>query len=53
MSVIANMAMSVDGFIADPDDGCDDLFGFYDNGSVEFRVSDGWPSMPGCSTSST
>ena len=30
--VIANLAMSIDGFIADPDDGCDDLFGFYDNG---------------------
>ena len=45
MSVIANMAMSVDGFIADPDDGCDDLFGFYDNGSVEVRASDGWPAF--------
>jgi dihydrofolate reductase len=41
--VVANLAMSVDGFIADENDGCDDLFGFYDNGSTEFRVSDGWP----------
>lgn len=41
--VIANLAMSVDGFIAAPDDGCDDLFGFYVNGSTELRVSDGWP----------
>lgn len=43
--VIANLAMSIDGFIADPDDGCDDLFGFYDNGSQEFRVADGWPAF--------
>ncbi len=41
--VVANLAMSIDGFIADPDGGCDDLFGFYDNGSQEFRVADGWP----------
>ena len=41
--VIANLAMSIDGFIAAPDDGCDDLFGFYDNGSTELRLSDGWP----------
>ena len=41
--VIANLAMSIDGFIADPDDRCDDLFGFYDNGSQEFRVAEGWP----------
>jgi len=41
--VVANLAMSVDGFIAAPDDSCDDLFGFYDNGSTELRVSDGWP----------
>ena len=45
MSVIANLAMSVDGFIADPDGGCDDLFGFYDNGSTELRVADGWPAF--------
>ena len=30
--VIAQLAMSLDGFIADKDDGCDDLFGFYENG---------------------
>ena len=33
--VIANMSMSLDGFIADPDDGCDDLFGWYGGGPVE------------------
>jgi hypothetical protein len=30
--------MSLDGFIADPDDGCDELFGFYGSGPV--RLSD-------------
>ena len=45
MSVIANMAMSVDGFIADPDDGCEDLFGFYDSGSIDLQVSEGWPTF--------
>jgi dihydrofolate reductase len=43
--VIANMAMSVDGFIADRDDGCEDLFGFYDNGSTDLRIADGWPTF--------
>ena len=43
--VIANMAMSVDGFIADPEDRCDDLFGFYENGSTELRIADGWPTF--------
>jgi hypothetical protein len=32
-------------FIAAPDDRCDDLFGFYNNGTTEFRVSDGRPSF--------
>jgi dihydrofolate reductase len=45
MAVIANLAMSIDGFIADPDDGCQDLFGFYDNGSTELHVSGGWPAF--------
>jgi dihydrofolate reductase len=43
--VIANLAMSIDGFIADPDDGCDDLFGFYDNGDVELVLAAGWPAF--------
>ena len=43
MTVIANLAMSIDGFIADPDGGCEDLFGFYDNGDVELVLADGWP----------
>ena len=43
--VKANLAMSIDGFIADPDGRCDDLFGFYDNGDVELVLADGWPSF--------
>jgi dihydrofolate reductase len=42
-TVVANLAMSVDGFIAAPDDRCDDLFGFYGNGATELRLADGWP----------
>jgi dihydrofolate reductase len=41
--VIANLAMSIDGFIADPDGGCEELFGFYDNGGTELVLADGWP----------
>ena len=36
--VIANMSMSLDGFIADPDDGCDDLFGWYEAGRSRYRT---------------
>jgi dihydrofolate reductase len=43
--VIANLAMSIDGFIADPEGGCDDLFAFYDNGDVELVLADGWPTF--------
>jgi dihydrofolate reductase len=43
--VVANLAMSIDGFIADPDGGCDELFGFYDNGSTELVLADGWPAF--------
>jgi len=32
--VIADMCMSLDGYIADPDDGIDQLFGWYFNGEV-------------------
>src|SRR6478672_4123958 len=45
MSVIANLAMSVDGFIAAPDDSCDDLFGFYSDGDTELVLADGWPAF--------
>ena len=33
--VVADMSMSLDGFIADPSDGVDRLFGWYGNGDVE------------------
>ncbi len=33
--VIANMSMSLDGFVADPADGIDRLFGWMGNGDVE------------------
>lgn len=45
MSVTANLAMSLDGFIATEDDRCDDLFGFYEDGGTELRVADGWPAF--------
>lgn len=31
-TVIANLSMSLDGFIADPDDGVEEIFGWYDDG---------------------
>ena len=43
--VIAQLAMSVDGFIADPDDGCEDLFGFYGNGDVPVKLGEGIPEL--------
>lgn len=38
--VIAHMTMSLDGYIADPDDRCDELFDWYGNGDVEVRSHD-------------
>ena len=32
--VVSHMTMSVDGFIADPQDGVDELFGWYEAGTV-------------------
>lgn len=43
--VISHLAMSLDGFIADPDDGCDELFGFYGSGDVPVRLSKGIPEL--------
>lgn len=36
--VMAEMTMSLDGFVADPEDGVDELFGWYDNGEVEVAL---------------
>jgi dihydrofolate reductase len=38
--VIAHMTMSLDGFVADPDDGVGELFGWYDNGEVTVPSND-------------
>jgi dihydrofolate reductase len=38
--VVADMSMSLDGFIADEKDGVDELFGWYGNGDVEVPTAD-------------
>ncbi|MGP4028302.1 dihydrofolate reductase family protein [Actinomadura sp. 3N407] len=38
--VVAEMTMSLDGYIADPSDGVDELFGWYSNGPVEIPTHD-------------
>jgi hypothetical protein len=43
--VIAHLAMSPDGFTADPDDGCDELSGFYGSGDVAVKPSEGFPEL--------
>ncbi|KAA2255453.1 deaminase [Solihabitans fulvus] len=43
--VIANMSMSLDGFIADPADGIDHLFGWMGNGDVEVPTAVDWATF--------
>lgn len=43
--VNAQLAMSLDGFVADPDDGIDELFGFYGSGDVPVKLSEGFPEL--------
>jgi dihydrofolate reductase len=43
--VIANMSMSLDGFIADPADGIDQLFGWMGNGDVEVPTAVDWATF--------
>jgi hypothetical protein len=43
--VIAHLAMWLDGFVADPDDGCDELVGFYATGEVPLQLSAGFPEL--------
>jgi dihydrofolate reductase len=43
--VNAQLAMSLDGFIADSNDGCDELFGFYGSGDVPVKLSEGFPEL--------
>ncbi|MGH3879697.1 MAG: dihydrofolate reductase family protein [Actinophytocola sp.] len=38
--VVAHMSMSLDGYVADPSDGCEELFGWYGNGEVEVPSND-------------
>ena len=37
-TLIADMSMSLDGFIADPSDGWSHLFGWYGNGTAEVTM---------------
>ena len=39
-TVVANMSMSLDGFIADPNGGVEHLFGWYGNGDVAVPTAD-------------
>ncbi|MFA1550891.1 dihydrofolate reductase family protein [Actinomadura chokoriensis] len=40
-TIVTEMSMSLDGYVADPSDGVDELFGWYGNGPVEIQtVSD-------------
>ncbi|HEU0193925.1 MAG TPA: dihydrofolate reductase family protein, partial [Gaiellales bacterium] len=43
--VIANMSMSLDGFIADPADGIDQLFGWMGSGEVEVPTAVDWATF--------
>lgn len=43
--IIANMSMSLDGFIADPSDGVDRLFGWMGNGDVEVPTAVDWATF--------
>lgn len=44
-TTIANLAMSLDGFVADPEDRPGPLFDFYDAGPVELVLAAGWPAF--------
>jgi dihydrofolate reductase len=43
--VVANMSMSLDGFIADPSDGIDQLFGWMGSGDVETPTAVEWATF--------
>src|SRR5438270_4718417 len=43
--VIANMSMSLDGFVADPEDRVDHLFGWFGNGDVEVPTAAEWATF--------
>ncbi len=43
--VVALMSMSLDGFVADPDDGVDEVFDWYFSGDVEVPIKSGTMDM--------
>jgi dihydrofolate reductase len=43
--VIANMSMSLDGFVADPDDGIDQVFAWYGSGDVAVPTAVEWATF--------
>jgi len=43
--VIANMSMSLDGFVADPEDRIDHLFEWFGNGDVEVPTAVDWATF--------
>jgi dihydrofolate reductase len=43
--VVAQLAMSLDGFIADKDDVPGPIFDFYENGPVAVNLSEGYPEL--------
>jgi dihydrofolate reductase len=43
--VIANMSMSLDGYVADPADGIDELFGWMGSGDVEVPTAVEWATF--------
>jgi dihydrofolate reductase len=44
-TVVAQLAMSLDGFVADKDDVPGVLFAFYENGPVAVNLSEGYPEL--------
>jgi len=43
--IVANMSMSLDGFVADQNDGIDQLFGWMGNGEVEVPTAVDWATF--------
>lgn len=43
--VDAHLAMQLYEFIADPDNGCEELFGFYGTGDVAVKLSEEYPQL--------
>jgi hypothetical protein len=52
-TVIADMTMSLDGFIAGPSDGAEHLFDWYNNGPVTIPTADSWWTLHTSEASAT